>query len=371
MKSTIHWHFEGLIDPRIDRTKKHPLINIVFIGVCAVICGAETWASMERFGKTKKQWLSQFLDLSNGIPSHDTFNRVFAALDITVFGECFMSWMSLLATQAKEFISIDGKAMRATKNVMEGLGPLYLVSAWCSANQLVLGQVEVDTKSNEITAIPKLLDMLDVKEATITMDAMGCQKEIVKKIRDKQAHYVLALKGNQGNCHEEISLFLRDLEEEKVKGNCRYEQTIDGEHGRIETREYWTSDRLNWYEGKSEWKDLTTATMVKSTREINGETSVEYRYYISDHALSESEKITRAIRSHWQVENCLHWCLDVSFNEDRWRSKLGNCAANMGLINKIALNLLKAEKSVKNGIKTKRLMAGWDEAYLLKVLGIV
>jgi predicted transposase YbfD/YdcC len=370
MTSTIHHYFDGLIDPRIDRTKKHPLINILFIAVCAVICGAETWASIERFGKTKKQWLSQFLDLSNEIPSHDTFNRVFAALDIVVFSECFVGWMNLLATRAKEFISIDGKAMRATKNMVDDLGPLYLVNAWCSANQLVLGQVDVDAKSNEITAIPKLLDMLDVKDATITTDAMGCQKEIVKKIREKQAHYVLALKGNQGHCHEEISLFLRTLEHEKVKGNYRYEQTIDGEHGRIETREYWTSDRLNWFEGKSEWKDLTTATMVKSTREINGETSVEYRYYISDHALSESEKTTRAIRSHWQVENCLHWSLDVSFNEDRWRSKLGNCAANIGLINKLALNLLKAEKSVKNGIKTKRLMAGWDENYLMKVLGL-
>ena len=178
------------------------------------------------------------------------------------------------------------------------------------------------------------------------------------------------MKGNKGNSHEEIILFLQGLESKVIKGNCSYKKTIDGEHGRIETREYWSSDKLNWFEGKSEWKDLKTATMVKSTREINGETSIEYRYYISDHALSESERISQAIRAHWQVENCLHWSLDVSFNEDRWRSKLGNCAANIGLINKIALNLLKAEKSVKNGIKTKRLMAGWDELYLMKVLGL-
>lgn len=370
MDSTIHTHFESLNDPRLDRTKKHPLINILFIAICGVICGADTWVAIERFGKTKSDMLNQFLDLSNGIPSHDTFNRVFAVLDINAFGECFISWMGTLATKLKDVIAIDGKAMRATKNVVDDIGPLYLVNAWCSANQLVLGQVEVDKKSNEITAIPKLLDLLDVEDATITMDAMGCQKNIVKNIIEKKAHYVLALKGNQGNLCEDISLFLESLESKELTANSKYEKTIDGEHGRFETREYWVTDALEWLENKSAWTNLTTAAMVKSTREINGEVSVEYRFYISDHPLQQYKKITHSIRTHWQVENCLHWSLDVSFNEDRWRSKLGNCAASMGLINKIALNLLKNEKTAKVGIKNKRLMAAWDEQYLLKVLGL-
>ena len=369
MASTLHDHFEGLIDPRLDRTKKHPLINILFIAICGVVCGAETWVSIERFGKLKFELLSKFLDLSNGIPSHDTFNRVFSAINIQVFGECFISWIESLSTRLKEVIAIDGKALRATKDVVRGLGPLYLVNAWCSANQLVLGQVEVDEKSNEITAIPKLLELLDVKDATITMDAMGCQKDIVKKIRAKDAHYLLALKLNQGDIYEDISLFLRTLESNNTAEGLKYEKTIDGEHGRIETREYWTTDSLEWLNGKSAWTDLVTATMVKSTREINDNISTEYRFYISNHSLQQHKKITHSIRAHWQVENCLHWSLDVNFNEDSWRSKLGNCAASIGLINKIALNLLKREKT-KVGIKTKRLMAAWDEKYLIKVLGL-
>lgn len=370
MDSTIHNHFESLVDPRLDRTKKHPLINILFITICGVICGADTWVAIERFGRTKSKMLNQFLDLSNGIPSHDTLNRVFAALDINTFSECFISWVESLSKKLKDVIAIDGKAMRATKDVVNDIGPLYLVNVWCSANQLVLGQIAVDEKSNEITAIPKLLELLDVEGATITTDAMGCQKNIVENIREKNAHYVLALKGNHGNLYEDISLFLKSIETEKFNANFKYEKTIDGDHGRIETREYWVTDALDWLQGKSDWKDLTTATMVKSTREINGEHTIEYRFYISDHPMQQYKKITHSIRTHWQVENCLHWSLDVSFNEDRWRSKLGNCAEIMGLINKIALNLLKNEKTAKVGIKNKRLMAAWDEQYLLKVLGL-
>lgn len=368
MDSSFHNHFSSLIDPRLERTKKHPLINILLIAICGVLCGADNWVSIERYGKTKSSWLNQFLDLTNGIPSHDTFNRVFAALDADAFCEYFMRWVNSLVRDVKDIIAIDGKAMRATKNTIDNIGPLYLVNAWCSANQLVLGQVKVDSKSNEITAIPILLDLLDVKEATITMDAMGCQKEIAKKIREKEANYVLSLKGNQGKFHEDITLFCSAFENNDVKRNHHYHKTIDGGHGRIETREYWTTDAIKWLEDKELWADLKTITMVKSTREIQDEQTTEYRFYISDLPLDSYEKIARAIRTHWQVENCLHWSLDVSFNEDRWRSKLGNCATNMGMINKIALNLLKKEKTAKVGIKNKRLMAAWDEQYLLKVL---
>lgn len=371
MDSTIHEHFSTLIDPRVDRTQKHPFINVLFIAVCGVICGADSWVAIERYGKSKTQWLSNFLDLSEGIPSHDTFGRVFAALDIEAFGACFCSWVAALTHTESEVIAIDGKAMRATKNLIDNLGPLYLVNAWCNANQLVLGQVEVDKKSNEITAVPKLLDLLDIKDATVTTDAMGCQKEIVKKIREKDGHYVLAVKGNQGNLHSNISLFMHSIEKNEVTADVEYTKTIDGEHGRVETREYWTTDTLDWLDSKAAWQDLSTATMVKSTREINGDTSIEYRFYISDHPLSQYKKISSTVRTHWQVENCLHWSLDVSFNEDRWRSKLGNCAACMGFINKIALNLLKQEKTAKVGIKNKRLMAAWDDKYLAKVLGLI
>lgn len=368
--SSIHTHFSELLDPRIDRTKKHPLMNVLFITICAVICGADTWVGIERFALSKLDFFSQYLDVSDGVPSHDTFNRIFSLIDIDKFGECFINWVSSLAKKSKDVIAIDGKAMRATKNKLTGSSALYLVSAWCSSNQVVLGQSEVNKKSNEITAIPKLLDLLDVEDATITMDAMGCQKSIVKQIRKKKAHYVLSLKGNQGNLSKDISSYLRAIEEEKVTGSVSYEKTVDGEHGRIETREYWVTNTLNWLNSKSDWEDLTTAIMVKSTREINGKKTIEHRFYISDHCIDDAKKITHAIRTHWQVENCLHWSLDISFNEDRWRSKLGNCAASMGLINKIALNLLKNEKTAKVGIKNKRLMAGWNEKYLLKVIGL-
>jgi len=371
MDSTIHEHFSSLIDPRVDRTQKHPFINVLFIAVCAVICGADSWVSIERYGTSKMEWLSRYLDLSEGIPSHDTFGRVFAALDTEIFGTCFSSWVSHLADKDKEVIAIDGKAMRGTKNFVDNIGPLYLVNAWCSANQLVLGQVEVSEKSNEITAVPKLLDLLDIKDATVTTDAMGCQREIVRKIREKEGHYVLAVKSNQGNLHGDISLFMHSIEKSEVNANVEYSKTIDGGHGRIETREYWVTDTLDWLDSRPDWQDLSTAAMVKSTREINGETSVEYRFYVSDYSLDKHQKTTHAIRAHWQVENCLHWSLDVSFNEDRWRSKLGNCAACMGLINKIALNLLKQEKTAKVGIKNKRLMAAWDDKYLARVLGLV
>lgn len=367
MESNLHKHFSTLNDPRIDRTKRHPLINVVMIAICAVICGAENWVAIERFGKAKEEWFSTFLDLTNGIPSHDTFNRVFAAIDSISFGKCFSLWVESISHKLKDIIAIDGKAMRATKDTINGLGCLYLVNAWCTANELVIGQIEVDAKSNEITAVSLLLDLLDIKGAIITTDAMGCQKEISSKVRQKEADYVLALKGNQGNLHEAISLYLSAIEKKAIKSDFQYIKTIDGEHGRIETREYWICSDLDWLDC-CEWTDLNSIAMVKSTREIQHEKSIEYRFYISSLEIDLANKLAEAIRKHWQVENCLHWCLDISFNEDRWRSKLGDAAANIGILNKIALNLLKNEKTAKVGIKNKRLMAGWDEKYLLKVL---
>ena len=368
METGLHKYFGELIDPRMDRTKKHPLLNIIIIAICGVICGAENWVAIERFARSKEAWFCTFLDLSEGIPSHDTFNRVFSLLDSQAFGRQFMAWANSLSATIKTVISLDGKALRATKDEVNGLGCFYLVNAWCSANGLALGQIKVDSKSNEITAIPGLLELLELEGTVVTMDAMGCQKKIAAHIIEKKADYVLSLKGNHGNLHDDIRLYMQSIENKTLKKQWDYHRTIDGEHGRIETRECWVSNDLSWLEEASNWAGLSSVAMLKSTREICDEVSVEYRYYICSLTQGNAEQCARFIRQHWGVENGLHWCLDVAFNEDRSRSKIGHCAENIGMLNKIALNLLKKETSAKVGIKTKRLMAGWDHEYLLKIL---
>lgn len=365
METSLHRYFSQWPDPRIERTKKHALINIIVIALCAVLCGAEDWVGIERFGKTKQKWLTTLLDLSEGIPSHDTFSRVFSILNMEIFGQCFIAWVESLASQLKGIIAIDGKSMRGTRS--ETKGPLHLVNAWCVENQLVLGQLKVAEKSNEITAILLLLELLSIEGATITADAIHCQKELTHLIRDKQADYVLALKGNQSILYEDVALYMRSVET-KTKDNSFYHyQTVEKDQGRLETREYWAVDNLSWLT-KTGWKDLQSIVMVKSIREIKGQQSEEYRFFITSLAASSIDLIAKAIRGHWQVENNVHWQLDVSFSEDRWCSKQGHAAANRALLNKMALNLLKSEKTIKVGIKNKRLMAGWDDAYLLKVL---
>ncbi len=371
-ESSIHQHFSQLTDPRIERTKKHPLINIIFIAFCAVLCGAEDWCSIEKFGKLRFKLFKQFLDLSAGIPSHDTFSRVFSLLDTTQFKQCFMSWVAPLATKSKKVIAIDGKTLRATKDKVRDLGALHLVNVWCCENQLVLGQQAVTDKSNEIKAIPLLLDLLDMSGAVITTDAMGTQKEISAKIREKEADYVLALKGNHSNLHDDVRLYFESLhnEELKLQPTLYHHRTLEKDHGRIEERNYWTITLPNGLHSEG-WTDLKSIAMVRSTRTIlgvNEETSNEDRFFISSLEAKKIKDIAQAVRQHWQVENGLHWCLDVGFNEDAWRSKLGNAAENMALVNKMALNLLKKETTAKAGIKNKRLMAGWDENYLTKVI---
>jgi predicted transposase YbfD/YdcC len=366
-ETSIHKHFSGIQDHRVNRTKKHPLINIIFIALCAVICGAEDWVSIERFGNMRFDWLSQFLDLSAGIPSHDTFNRVFGLIDSQSFARQFMLWAECLAEKLKKVVSFDGKSMRATKNITEGLGPLHLVNVWCSENQLVLGQELVSNKSNEITAIPKLLELLELEGATVTIDAMGTQKEISKLIIAKKANYVLALKGNHGNLHADVELYFQSVLSGKLTVKSYEHKVIEKDHGRIEERHYYTLPLPKGLRAEG-WEQLNSITMVENKRTIREETSAELQYYISNIHAKAHQEIADAIRTHWQVENCLHWRLDVSFNEDRWKSKLGNAGSNMALINKMALNLLKMEKTAKVGIKNRRLMAGWDENYLTKVL---
>lgn len=362
-------HFSDLPDPRIDRQKLHPLVDIIVITICAVICGAEDWTEISLFGKAKEAWFRNFLELPHGIPSHDTFGRVFARLDPHEFGKCFQQWIECVREKTNgEIISIDGKTLRRSFDKAASKAAIHMVSAWSSANNLVLGQVKVDEKSNEITAVPMLLEMLEISGCIVTMDAMGCQKEHVRKINDKGADYVLALKGNQGAFHKEVEEFFEDC------SNLQFEdvphQFFHGgpekDHGRLEKRKHWLVTELKWLSKAKEWAGLNGVGMVESERTQDGKTSLERRYFCT--SLSDVKAFARAVRGHWGVENSLHWSLDVAFNEDRSRIRKDHAPENLAIMRHIALNLLKQETTLKLGIKAKRLKAGWDEAYLLKVL---
>ena len=347
------------------------MIDIVVIAICAAVCGADGWVAVARFAQAKEQWLRKFLKLPNGIPSHDTFGRTFAALNPDAFREIFVAWVaSLQEVRAGEIIAVDGKTLRSSFDNASSKSALHMVNAWATQAGISLGQLATDTKSNEITAIPKLLDLVNVEGCTITIDAMGCQKAITEKIVGERADFVISLKGNQGNLHEGVREFFDWAEKEKSsdKPELRHFETTDGDHGRIEVRRYWVSDEVNWVENKTDWAGLRSIAMVEAERTLNGKTSIERRYFISSHSLEKSEKTVQAIRAHWGVENGLHWVLDVAFHEDDCRIRTGHADENFGIVRQIALNLLKQEKTAKVGIATKRLMAAWDEAYLAKVL---
>ena len=356
-------HFKGIPDPRVERTKDHLLEDIIFITVAAVICGSDTWNDMESYGTANESWLREYLQLPNGIPSHDTFNRVFCMIDSTEMERCFLNWVKEVVELTQgEVISIDGKTVRgAKKNGSKSL--VHMVSAWANTNGLVLAQVKTHEKSNEITAIPKLLDTLLLKGCVVTIDAMGCQKEIAKKIKDGEADYILAVKGNQPELHQAVQDTVL-LE----KPTDRWTETDIG-HGRIENRICTVYDHLSHLHRPKQWKGLQTLIHIRATREhkANGKKQTENRYYISSLA-PNAEPIGRAVRSHWGIENSLHWVLDVAFNEDASRKREGNSAENYSIILRVALNLIKSEKSRKRSIKGKRLDAAWDKDYLLKIL---
>lgn len=359
-----------LPDPRMDRTRQHSLQDILAIAICAVISGAEGWTHVALFGRSKIKWFKTFLALPNGIPSHDTFGRVFAKLDPMAFEECFMKWVTALATASKgRLIAIDGKAIRRSLDTASGKAAIHMVSAWCEANHMVLGQVATDAKSNEITAIPRLLKLLDIDGAVITIDAAGCQKKIARQIVKQGGHYILQLKGNQGTLHAETVLLFDQCLRDDCHGIAYHTaSTTNGGHGRIEQRRIWTTSDVAWFAERSKWKNLRSLIRVETQRTVNGETSKEYRYYISDLPAADPAKLLEYIRGHWGIENRLHWSLDVSFREDDCRIRQGHAAENFSRLSRIALNLLKAETTRKVGIKSKRLLCGWDQAYLLKVL---
>ena len=364
MESPLQF-FAGLEDPRVERTKAHLLEDIVFISIASVLCGSETWNEMEYFGKCKYEWLKTFLKLPGGIPTHDTFNRFFSALDPNKFEQCFLQWTQSVAhlTQG-EIISIDGKAIRGSKDTSKK-SMVHLVSAWASANNVVLGQQKVDGKSNEITAIPQLLEVLVLNGCIITIDAMGCQKEIASGIIDKGADYILALKGNQGTLLQEVEESFRFIQ------NTNVSVEHDLGHGRIEKRTCSVIDDLSMIDQKDQWDSLRSLIKIESER-CNKSTlqmEKETRYYISSLA-PNAHHLNTCIRAHWGIENSLHWVLDVAFNEDQSRKRAGHAAQNYSVLNRIALNLLKNEKTSKVGVKSKRLKAGWDTKYLSLLLKI-
>jgi predicted transposase YbfD/YdcC len=358
--------FTDLPDPRIDRTKEHDLIDILMIAIVAVICGADDWNMIEEFGKKKQIWLQSFLGLRNGIPSHDTFNRVFSMIDPQKFGSCFIKWTnSICQLTDGEIISIDGKALKGTAEPSKGKSCIYLVSAWASENKLMLGQQKVAEKSNEITAIPSLLEALVVKDCIITIDAMGCQTSIAEAIIKKDADYILALKGNQGLLHQQVQ---QSFEKEKP---IEFNTELDLGHGRIEKRTCSVISDLKWIDEPEKWVGLKTIVKIDSVFEekSTGKISQDSRFYISS-LEANSSKINTAIRKHWLIENSLHWCLDLAFEEDNSRIRKGFADQNFALLRRIALNLLKNNTTSKLGIKNKRIIAGWDDGFLSQLLKI-
>ncbi|MHC4260517.1 MAG: ISAs1 family transposase [Planctomycetota bacterium] len=369
---SISAQFGGLEDPRNEKWVRHSLQNIITIAICAAICGAEDWVAVEAFGQAKREWLEKHLDLSQGIPSHDTFNTVFNHLDPEAFQHSFINWIKVVGQVTEgEVVPIDGKQLRRSHDKGIGQTAIHMVSAWANQANLVLGQVKVDDKSNEITAIPVLLELLALTGCIVTIDAMGCQTEIAQTIVAQQADYVLALKENQGQLYHQVAdLFATGLKTDFQHIPYQFHQTFNKGHGRLEWRRCWTIDEpafIQYLDPQQRWPQLTSVVMIQAERTLADQTSVEYRYYISS-LPGDPQHLLQIIRQHWGIENKLHWVLDVAFGEDLCRVRRGYGPQNFAVLRHIALNLLKQEFSDKRGIHNKRLRAGWDEAYLELVL---
>jgi predicted transposase YbfD/YdcC len=354
-------------DPREDN-RRHLLIDILVITICASLCGAEKWEDIEAFGRAKEAWLRKFLALPHGIPSHDTFARVFALLDPAALNERFAKWIAAVnPAQSREIVNIDGKTVRHSYDRAKGQSPIHMVSAWASKAGLTLGQTKVNEKSNEITAIPELLEMLELNGCIVTIDAMGTQTEIARNIVEEGADYVLALKGNQSRLHDDVQLYFQDEPPQEATKEIDYHKSVDKDHGRIEVREYWSTEGIEWLDEAGKWTGLRSICMEKTRRIIGEEESQSTRYFISS-LPSEARRLGETIRAHWGIENSLHWVLDVAFREDECRKRKGNSAENFAVLRHITLNLLKQEKTCKRSIAGKRLLAGWDTRYMERVL---
>ncbi len=363
--------FSDMPDHRVIGKVSHKLHDIMVITVCAVICGLEHWTQIEDFAKANEQWFRSFLELPNGVPSHDTFGTVFAFIDPDEFERRIQEWIHALVgsdTQGKH-IAIDGKTLRKSFDTASNKMAIHMINAYVHENHAVFGQLKVDDKTNEITAIPKLLDMLQLKDATVTIDAMGCQRDIAERIVKRQGHYVFSLKGNQSTLHEDVRTYMDDLITNESTEKYDYHETVEKSHGRIEIRKCWSCWDIDWLIRRHDWAGLYSMAAVECTRTVNGKTTTERRYFISSHSGKQAQKIATLIRNHWRVENQLHWTLDVSFNEDQCRVRIENAAENLCRIRRISLVLLKNDTTCKLGIKSKRAKAGYDRNYLLTLLG--
>jgi len=367
--------FAVVHDPRRQHpTTLHALETILTLTILATICGAQNWVEIEHWGHAKAEWLAEFLDLAHGIPSHDTFGRVFAVLDPASLQQAFVSWMQALVDLRQDIVALDGKTIRRSLDSADGKGPIHVVNAWSSANEVVLAQFKVDAKTNEITALPELLRMLNVAGAVVTIDAMGCQVEIARQIQEQGADYVLSLKENQPGLYRDCAdlfAWLRGphpLDQPIMFG---YNEQVDGGHGRIETRRVWSTEGLEGIVTGERWPGLTSLVMVESSRQLGDKESLEWRYYLSSlpgGTDAAAARLNRVIRTHWEIENRVHWVLDVAMGEDSNRARKGESAQNLALIRKLALNVLRQAHAGKGGIAATQKRAGWDHAYLLKIL---
>lgn len=357
-------------DPRVERTRKHNLVDLLFLALCSVICGAEHWTHIEEYARAHEDWFRQFLSLPNGIPSHDTFGRVFAALDPEALERAINAFVRDLAGDtAGAHIALDGKTLRRSYDRASGRNAIQMVSAWVGELQVSFGQIKVDENSNEITALAPLLDLLNLRDATVTVDAMGCQADLARRIVQGGGHYVLALKGNQGALHRDVSEFFEDVFAGRLDAEVEIHTTVEKGHGRIEERTVYLSRDVDWLGEKDKWEGLRGLLAVRGQRAVEGKTTAECRYFITS-AEQSARELGEVIRRHWGIENELHWTLDVAFNEDQCRVRIGNAAENLSRVRRIALAMLKRDKNAKVGVKGRRLKAAWDQNYLLKILGI-
>lgn len=365
----IFEHFGEMEDPRMDRQKRHSLMDILFIAVSAVVCGATSFVDMYDFGCAKQQWLEQHLELPNGIPSHDTFRRVFSLLDPEAFRKCFMSWTQALSDATDgDIIAFDGKTLRRSFDTATGLSAIHVVNAWSCENNFCIGQMKVDGKSNEITAIPALMAMMEIKGSVVTADALNCQRDIAEQIIRQGGDYVLAVKSNQASLHDDIKLFFEDGFEEGFDVVVQDYEADDWGHGRTENRKCLaaTVEQLEWFKHAKKWKGLKSIVCVRSTRRTGDGECVENRYFIS--SLENAKSIARAVRCHWSIENKLHWVMDVDFDEDSCRVRADHAPENFALIRQMAHNLIKQEHTKGLSIRRKMKMAGYDTNFLTRIL---
>ena len=367
-RGLLRW-FQDLPDPRPGQNVMHSLTDMLAVAIIAVVCGADSWSEVAVFGRCKEPWLRTFLRLRHGIPSHDTFGRVFGLLDPTAFERCFLNWTASLARQGRRLVAIDGKTIRRSFDTASNQAAIHMISAWCETNHTVLGQLATEAKSNEVTAIPKLLDLLDLTDAVVTIDAMGCQRQIARKIVESGGDYVLQVKDNQPALHESLKLLFA----EGIRADCHgvaYDvaEETDGGHGRVETRRCWTSWEVAGLSDPGRWKGLQSVACVERVRQTDDGVSVKRHYYISSLPGRDAATMMAHIRGHWGIENKLHWCLDVQYGEDASRIRTGHAAENFSRLRRMGLNLLKKDKTFKVGLKGKAKACSWNHDYLLKIL---